>query len=71
MFTILGFLTIILNYIHILSTENNVIHHVIQAKLYKRLVKQFLTDSIVLPLILFYDAFKTQNPLVGMQAIIK
>jgi len=33
--------------------------------LYKRLLKQFPTDSIVLPLILFYDAFETQNPLGG------
>ncbi|KYN00534.1 hypothetical protein ALC62_08692, partial [Cyphomyrmex costatus] len=34
-------------------------------KLYKRLVKRFPTDSIVLPIVLFYDAFETQNPLGG------
>jgi hypothetical protein len=65
LFTIPGFLTTILNYIQILSKESNIIHNIIQAELYKCLLKQFPPDSIVLPLILFYDAFETQNPLGG------
>ncbi|XP_024886631.1 uncharacterized protein LOC112464072, partial [Temnothorax curvispinosus] len=65
LFNIPGFLTTILNYMHILSEKSNVIHNVIQSEVYKCLLRQFPADSIVLPLTLFYDAFETQNPLGG------
>jgi len=42
LFTIPGFLTTMLNYVQILSKENNIIPNVIQAE-YKCLLKQFPT----------------------------